>query len=144
MTSFDTNIVVHSANRDSVHFEAARDFLQSVAGRQDVVICELMLVEVFLKLCNVKIFRTPMDVASASTYCRKLRENRNWVVVESAPVMDAVWALAATRDFAFRRIIDIRLGLTLRHHGVTDFATTNTKDFSGLGFERVWNPIPSG
>jgi hypothetical protein len=38
-------------------------------------------------------------------------------------------------------IVDARLGLTLRHHGVDEFATTNIKDFAGFGFTRVWNPL---
>jgi hypothetical protein len=25
--------------------------------------------------------------------------------------------------------------------GVTEFATVNTKDFKGVGFRRVWNPL---
>jgi len=25
--------------------------------------------------------------------------------------------------------------------GVTEFATVNTKDYEGLGFRKVWNPI---
>jgi len=25
--------------------------------------------------------------------------------------------------------------------GVTDFATANTKDFQGMGFLKVWNPL---
>jgi len=25
--------------------------------------------------------------------------------------------------------------------GVTEFATLNVKDFQGLGFQRVWNPL---
>jgi len=37
--------------------------------------------------------------------------------------------------------IDIRLALTLQHHGVTDFATVNTSDFCDVGFRRVWNPL---
>jgi len=41
-------------------------------------------------------------------------------------------------QFAFRRIIDLRLALTLRHHGVTEFATANEKDFQSVGFNRVW------
>jgi hypothetical protein len=28
-----------------------------------------------------------------------------------------------------------------RVQGVTDLATVNTKDFVGLGFVRVWNPL---
>ena len=47
----------------------------------------------------------------------------------------------ATPNFAFRRIIDVRLAATLRHFEVTQFATTNVKDFRGLGFSKVWNPL---
>ena len=49
--------------------------------------------------------------------------------------------LAAKSGFAFRRIIDVRLARTLLHHGVTEFATANVRDFAKLGFERVWNPL---
>jgi len=141
MMSFDTNIVVYSANEDSSQNEAARAFLKTLGTRDDVVICELMLIDVFLKLCNGKIFRHPMTSREAGQYCQRLRENRNWRVVESAPVMDAVWKWTRKRDFAFRRVIDTRLGLTLRHYGVVEFATTNPKDFESLGFQRTWNPL---
>jgi hypothetical protein len=43
--------------------------------------------------------------------------------------------------FAFRRIIDLRLGMTLLHSGVTHFAASNVRDFQNLGFEKVWNPL---
>lgn len=141
MISFDTNIVVHSANQDSADNSVAREFLRNLAGRQDVVICELMLVEVFLKLCNSRIFRTPMGPQEAGDYCQALRANRNWRLVESALVMPEVWKWTKQPGFAFRRIIDIRLGLTLREAGVTEFATTNGKDFGGIGFTKVWNPL---
>jgi hypothetical protein len=55
--------------------------------------------------------------------------------------MNQVWKLASAKDFAFRRIIDARLALTLRHHGVTEFATSNVKDFEAFGFAKVWNPL---
>jgi uncharacterized protein len=139
--AFDTNIVVHSANEDSPHFERAREFLENLGSQRNVVVCELMLVEVFLKLCNGKIFQNPMSPAAAGAYCRALRNNQNWRLVEVAPVMPEVWEWTGKRGFAFRRIIDLRLGLTLRHFGVTEFASTNGKDFRGLGFARIWNPL---
>ena len=61
--------------------------------------------------------------------------------VENAPVMDQVWKLATGESFARRRIIDARLARTLLHHGVNERATVNTRDFGGLGFTRVWNPL---
>jgi hypothetical protein len=32
-------------------------------------------------------------------------------------------------------------GTKLLHHGVTEFATANVKDFAKVGFKRVWNPL---
>ncbi|MBV5276226.1 MAG: hypothetical protein JZU52_22185, partial [Lamprocystis purpurea] len=61
--------------------------------------------------------------------------------VENAPVMDQVWALAGKPQFARRRIFDARIALTLLHHGVTELATANVKDFDGFGFQAVWNPV---
>ena len=53
--------------------------------------------------------------------------------------------VAAENEMSFaevvRRIIDVRLALTLHHAVVTEFATSNPKDFEGLGFQRVWNPL---
>ena len=141
MISFDTNIVVYSANADAPQHRKARAFILELARRRDVAICELMLVEVFLKLCNAKIFRNPLSARDAGIYCETLRKNRNWRLIESAPVMDEVWRATQKESFAFRHIIDLRLGLTLKHYGVNRFATTNAKDFSDLGFEEVWDPL---
>jgi len=139
--SFDTNIVVHAANADSEDSSQARAFLEEVGQRKDVVICELMLVEVYLKLCNNRIFSNPLSSSESWDFCHQLRRNRNWRVVDSAPVMDEVWKLCRQKSFPFRRIIDLRLGLTLRHFRVEEFATTNGKDFQSIGFRRVWNPL---
>jgi hypothetical protein len=48
--------------------------------------------------------------------------------------------MAATAGFGRPRVFDVRLGLTLRHHGVAELATANIGDFQGLGFRRVFNP----
>jgi toxin-antitoxin system PIN domain toxin len=141
MMSLDTNLAVYAANSSMPEHTASRDFLGSLGPRDDVVVCELMLVELYLKLRNPKIFPSPLSAPDAVAWCDRFRDNRNWVVVESAPVMAEVWRRAAGPDFAFRRVIDVRLALTLRHHGVTEFATSNVKDFQGFGFTRVWNPL---
>lgn len=141
MLSFDTNIAVHAANSASPLHDRARDFLQSVATRRDMAVCELVLVELYLKLRNEKIFSRPLTASQAAAVCQAYRKNQAWTLIESAPVMEGVWEQAAEKNFAFRRIIDLRLAHTLIHHGVTEFATANEKDFAGQGFLRVWNPL---
>lgn len=141
MLSFDTNIAVHAANQASPHHASAIAFLRLLATRKDVAICELVLVELYLKLRNEKIFSKPLSAKNAASVCQSYRNNRSWMLIESAPVMKDVWPLAEKHQFAYRRIIDVRLGLTLLHHGVTEFATSNIKDFQNLGFEKVWNPL---
>ena len=141
MLSFDTNLAVHAANTASQVHESARDFMQSLASRRDVAVCELVLVELYLKLRNEKIYTRPLTAPQAAAVCQAYRKNQAWMLIESAAVMESVWAQAAQKGIACRRIIDLRLALTLRHHGVTEFATTNEKDFKGQGFVRVWNPL---
>ena len=141
MISFDTNLAVYAANLAAVQHKAAAQFIASLASHKDVVICELMLVELYLKLRNPIIFPKPLTADEAAKHCRRYRENPFWRLVDSAPVMEQVWQAAAKKGFPVRRIIDARLALTLRHHGVADFATSNEKDFSGFGFRKVWNPL---
>jgi toxin-antitoxin system PIN domain toxin len=139
--SFDTNLAVYACNDSCPEQEAAVRFLESLALRHDVAVSEFMLVELYLKLRNAKIFPKPMTAPEAAAVCQSFRSNANWELVSEGPEMDEVWRLAAKKDFATRRIVDLRLGLALVRHGVTDFATANRKDFEGMGFTRVWNPL---
>ena len=141
MISVDTNILLYAQNADCPENGAARDFLLEIAQSQDVVICELVLVELYLLLRNPAVLRQPLGPVEAAAMCRGYRNHPLWRLVESAPVMERVWAVAGEAGFARRRIIDSRLALTLQHHGVTHLATANVKDFEDLGFERVWNPV---
>lgn len=141
--SFDTNIAVYACNESCPEHEGAVHFLSSLALRQDIAISEFMLVELYLKLRNAKIFKNPMSPSEAVEVCQGYRSNVNWELVNECPGMDAVWEQASGIYFAIRRIIDLRLGLSLVQFGVTDFASTNTKDFQNMGFARVWNPLES-
>ena len=139
--SFDTNIAVYACNESVPERAAAREFLGSLALRNDVVVSEFLLVELYLKLRSARTFRDPMTASEAVEVCQGFRSNANWELVNEGPEMDSLWQQAAGRDFAIRRIVDLRLGLSLVKFGVTDFATANTKDFQGMGFLKVWNPL---
>ena len=141
MISVDTNILLYAQNADCPENSSALAFLQDIAGREDVVICELILVELYLLLRNPAVHRTPLPASEAAATCQAFRGNPKWRLVENAPVMPTVWEGAGVERFPRRRIIDLRLAKTLQHHGVTEFATANLKDFQGVGFVRVWNPL---
>ncbi|QQL46209.1 TA system VapC family ribonuclease toxin [Sulfuriroseicoccus oceanibius] len=141
MIGVDTNLLLYALHAGVGEHAAARAFMMECGTRQDVVMSELVLVELYVLLRNAKVFGREVPAAEAAGVVQRFRHNPNWMVVENAPVMDEVWAYAARPGFARRRLFDVRLALTLQHHGVTRFATANVRDFEGLGFEKVWNPL---
>jgi toxin-antitoxin system PIN domain toxin len=141
MISVDTNILLHAYNTDSPEHERAFAFLAGCALREDVAICELVLVELYVLLRNPAVVQQTLSAEQAADVCQTYRRNPRWRLLENGPVMEQVWSLATQPDFARRRIFDARIALTLIHHGVSGFATVNVKDFEALGFEQVWNPL---
>lgn len=141
MMGLDTNILVYARVASAPLHGKAAEFINRLGGESGVVIAELVLVEFYLALRNPAIMDPPLDAAHAAAECQLLRAHPHWALAENAEVMEAVWRDAAVPGVARRRIIDVRLARTLLAHGVTDFATANERDFQGLGFKRVWNPL---
>jgi len=140
----DTNLLFAWLNRDHVWHPAAADWMIRQSAQPDLVICELCLVELYGLLRNPAVVKRPLDGPRAVEVIGRLRTHPRWGLVDyPGNLMDGVWQGAAAPGFARRRIHDTRLALTLRHHGVSEFATANVKDFEGFGFERVWNPLAS-
>jgi toxin-antitoxin system PIN domain toxin len=140
MISFDTNLMVYALNSAMPRHKKAYDFIESLADSGRVVIAEQMLVEVYLLIRNAAVFPRPYSAAGAAEVCMVYRQNPRWKLAECESVMEEVWKHAADADFPRRRIMDCRLALTLLNAGVTDFATANVNDFTGFGFDRVWDP----
>jgi toxin-antitoxin system PIN domain toxin len=141
MLSIDTNILFAACEATAPSHAGARRFLESLRDNASVVLCELVLVELYLLLRNPAVVARPLSAQEACRLILVWRQHPTWRLVEHASVMDAVWTRAGRDPFARRRLIDIRLALTLQQHGVTDFATVNTADFRDAGFQRVWNPL---
>lgn len=141
----DTNLFIHAADPDSPHHAQARAFFAEVSalqGSEEFVLCELVLIELYMQLRNAAVFVKPHSARESANYCQALKQNPDWRCVDYDPAISTkLWQWASTTKAEFRRIIDARLGLTLRHHGVTQFATANTKDFQDFRFQRVWNPL---
>lgn len=103
-----------------------------------------MLLELYMQLRNPAVFNMPKTARAATAFCDALRANPTWEFGDYEPeVGKPLWNWAAKTTTGFRHIIDARLALTLRHHGVTHFATANANHFEGFGFEEVCNPLPS-
>lgn len=75
------------------------------------------------------------------TYRRHPRWRLIGFPLESRSLHDFLWHIARGKEFAFRRLYDARTALTMKAQGVTELATVNVKDYEGLGFQKVWNPL---
>ena len=144
MISCDTNILFPACDATSVHHQAARAFLACYRDDNQFCLCEQVLMELYVLLRNPTVCQNPLSAADATSVIQAFRSNPRWRVVDvvlDKSIPEMVWREAGQNGFAYRRIFDIRLAATLLHHGVTDFATRNGKDFAKLGFTRVWDPL---
>ncbi len=145
MLSIDTNILLHAVNEDSPSHEAAYAWMTSIQGDEEVAVSEFILAELYGLLRNGAVLKHPLSAEEAVEVIQAYRHHPQWRLIgfptESRPVHDSLWNKARAKNFAFRRLYDTRSALTLMAQGVTDFATVNVKDFEGVGFRRVWNPL---
>jgi len=143
--SVDTNILLPAVEtRNAEHAKSAR-FLNGLQARDDVVLSELVLLELYVLLRNPAVLVKPLSASVATDVCQAFRHHPRWQVIgfpeSSREFHDAFWPRLAEKTFARRRAYDWRIALTLVKQGVEEFATVNTKDFEGFGFRRVWNPL---
>lgn len=145
MISIDTNLLLPALDFTQAQHAAAAGFIESLQSRRDVAISEFILLELYGLLRNPAVLRKPLKASRAADVCEAFRNHPRWQVLgfppDSRPFHDALWAKLRTESMARRRAYDMRVALALVHQGVTEFATVNVKDFHGLGFQRVWNPL---
>jgi uncharacterized protein len=145
MLSIDTNILLHAINADSPSHDSALAWITLIQSTDEVAISELILAELYGLLRNPAILKRPLDGEDAVEVIETYRTHPRWRLIgfpgESRVLHDQLWQRAKAKTFAFRRLYDVRSALTMISQGVTEFATANVKDFQGLGFKRVWNPI---
>ncbi|MDP6629380.1 MAG: PIN domain-containing protein [Kiritimatiellia bacterium] len=144
MTSCDTNILFPACDASSPQHASARAFLDGHRQSGDFCLCEQVLLELYCLLRNPTVCRNPLPGSDAVGIIQSFRSNPAWRVVDvvlAGEIMQKVWQHASADTFAYRRVLDARLAETLRHHGITEFATCNAKDFAGFGFDRIWNPL---
>jgi len=146
MISIDTNILLPAVEICNADHDSAAAFLDSLQSRDDVAICELILVELYTLLRNPAVLAKPLTANAAVEVCDAFRNHPRWQLIGLPPdgraFHDAFWPRLRESSFARRRAFDWRVALALVKQGVTEFATVNEKDFQNFGFKRVWNPLP--
>lgn len=144
MISIDTNILFYACNSDSPPHKASYEWLESIKNHEDVAISEFILAEFYCLLRNPSVLKRPLPADEAVAVIQSYRHHPTWRIVgfpqESWDLHSHLWQYAKHPDFAFRKLYDARTALTLLHHGVTEFATRNIKDFQGFDFQKVWDP----
>jgi toxin-antitoxin system PIN domain toxin len=145
MTSCDTNVLFAALDEASVYHTAARAYLERMMQSEQFALCELVLVELYGLLRNPTVSKHPLNGVDATQIIQRFRSHPCWLILDypgsQSEIMKQLWTLASKADFPYRKVYDARLALTLRHHGITEFATRNIKDFQGFGFKKLWDPL---
>ncbi|MEO7972742.1 MAG: TA system VapC family ribonuclease toxin [Thermoanaerobaculia bacterium] len=140
MIAFDTNLLFPALERSHRDHPPAKRWLAALDG--EVAISELVLMELYVLIRNPTIAARPLGPVQAVALIESLRTNPRWRLLDAPQgIMAATWRKAAEPGFGRRRIFDARIGVSLVHQGVTEFATRNVGDFQGLGFARVFDPL---
>ena len=145
MISIDTNILLPAVESRNPDHGRAAGFLESLQDRDDVVICELILLELYALLRNPVVLAKPLVASAAVDVCESFRHHPRWQVIglpsDQRALHDIFWPRLRDKAMPHRRAFDWRAALAMLQQGVTEFATVNIKDFADFGFRRVWNPL---
>ena len=145
MLSIDANILLYAYSKAAPEHDRALAFITSQSSTDDVALSEFILTEFYLLLRNPAVLKKPLSAPDAVRVIQSYRQHPRWKILGFPPgsreIHAGLWQQAATPGIARRRIYDTRTALCLRAFGVTEFATANVKDFEGLGFTKVMNPL---
>ena len=100
------------------------------------------LFELYRLLRNAAVLQRPLSGSEASDLLLYYREKTGWYrCAWELPFMNELVPFIGRNDFPPRRFFDVVLAITLKRNGVKLFFTRNVKDFEGLDFFEVVNPI---
>jgi predicted nucleic acid-binding protein len=139
MISFDTNILLYSLVPSSPYFKAANSLIESLSKRNDVILSEFVLFELYSALRNPAIIDKPLNSKEAHSLIAEYRNHPKWMLIgfpdNSKIIHDKIWEYVELNPKISRsRIFDLRLAFSLQSFGVKEFITLNQKDFLNLGF----------
>lgn len=145
MIAIDANILLYAYVKAAPEHPRASAFLKTLAAEDALAVSEFTLAELYLLLRNPAVLEKPLSAKAATEVIQAYRNHPRWRIPGFPPssrsVHDQLWSFAQSSQFPRRRLFDVRTALALLACGVDAFATANLKDFQGLGFKKVWNPL---
>ncbi len=143
MNSIDTNILLYAINTDCTEHAACRRVVgQALTYPDSWIIADQVWFELYRLLRNPSVLQTPLSAKQAAECIAWYRESSGWLTCAWEPAfMKELHLLWNRNEFPARNSFDLILALTLKKHGVKTFYTRNTKDFAGLNYFRLHNPL---
>ena len=143
ISGLDTNILVYAADEDALeHPKAIQVVDMALANPGQWMMADQVLFEFYKALRSPRVFRRPLPADEAAERIRFLRTESGFLrCCHELDHWEKILPILEKRNTPYQRTHDIVLGTTLRLAGVTRFFTRNTKDFEGMGFAELINPI---
>ena len=145
MISLDANILLYAYDISCPEHDGAYRYISELGRQESVGISEFVLVEFYTLIRNPSVVERPLRPAAAVSVINRYREHPRLRLLgfphPADEAMNFVWKAASRAQFARRRIYDVRLARILQQQEVTTFATANARDFRGLGFRKIVNPL---
>ncbi|PKL09534.1 MAG: VapC toxin family PIN domain ribonuclease [Spirochaetae bacterium HGW-Spirochaetae-7] len=143
LQSLDTNILLYAINADCPEHRICAGLVNRALQQGDEwIIADQVWVELYRLLRNPAVLSKPLSAGEAADTIAWYRNATGWqhCAWESGmmPKLASRWSLDS---FPVQRSFDLILAITLKEHGVEVLHTCNAKDFEGLGFFMVVNPL---
>ena len=82
MISCDTNILFYLSNKDCPEHPVALKFINEYVESEEFILCELVLVELYVLLRNPKLLNRPLKASDAVNLVQGFRSNPYWRIVD--------------------------------------------------------------
>ncbi|CAN5374994.1 type II toxin-antitoxin system VapC family toxin [soil metagenome] len=143
LCSVDTNILLYAANEDAEEHQPARKLIAGALQEPSKwIVADQVLFELYQALRNPGILQNPLSPEASAERLDFLHKQSGFLRCRyDAHCWNPVYEILSRPETPRQRTFDVVLGVTLARNGVTHFYTRNTKDFAGIGFKEVINPI---
>ncbi|MCK5519507.1 MAG: hypothetical protein KAI81_00210 [Candidatus Marinimicrobia bacterium] len=145
MYALDTNILVYAHNSASPLHVPAKSFVERKMntfddnGNLSICIPAQVLME-FMNVITWQRLEVPLTLAEAMKVVQGYMKTRITLVYPQPTQLDTLMSLL-NQCTSRKKIFDIALAATLKDNWITGLYTVNVKDFKGLSFLDIKNPL---